>query len=164
MLMSWMNGLFTPETPADTRLRHVACLLSDVAWRAHPDFRAERAVDVALHGHWTAIDTSERAMLAAALFACFGGSASHPIFGLLHHLADATALRRSWLWGLALRLGQRLTGGTAAALTGSRLYQDGRELVLTLSPDHAALYGDAVARRLRSLAQAMNLAPVYRTA
>ena len=73
---------------------------------------------MALHGNWTAITTDERAMLAAALFACFGGSAGHPIVELLHHLADASALRRAWLWGLALRLGQRLSGGTAEALVG----------------------------------------------
>jgi exopolyphosphatase / guanosine-5'-triphosphate,3'-diphosphate pyrophosphatase len=164
MLMAWMNGLFAPETAGDVRLRHVACLLSDVAWRAHPDFRAERAVDVALHGNWTAIRANERAMLAAALFACFGGSAEHPIVELLHRLADAAAIRRAWLWGLALRLGQRLTGGTAVALAGSRLYRQDGDLVLTLAPDHADLYGDAVARRLRSLAQAMDLAPRFRAA
>ena len=164
ILMGWMNGLFAPEAPADERLRLVSCLLSDVAWRAHPDFRAERAVDVALHGNWTAITTDERAMLAASLFACFGGSADHPIVELLHHLADAAALRRAWLWGLALRLGQRLSGGTAEALIGSRLYRDDSELVLTLAPHHAALFGDAVNRRLRGLAQAMNLSPKFAVA
>ncbi len=164
MLMAWMNGLFAPETAADFRIRHVACLLSDVAWRAHPDFRAERAVDVALHGNWTAINTEERAMLAAALFACFGGSAGHPIAALLQHLADQATLRRAWLWGLALRLGQRLTGGTAVALAESRLYREDGDLILTLAPGHAALYGDAVARRLKSLAQAMDLKAKFRTA
>ena len=159
MLMAWMNGLFAPEPASDVRLRLVACLLSDVAWRAHPDFRAERAVDVALHGNWTAITTHERAMLAAALFACFGGSAGHPIVELLHHLADADALQRAWLWGLALRLGQRLSGGTAEALAGSHLYRANDQLVLTLAPHHAALFGDAVSRRLRGLAQAMTLTP-----
>lgn len=159
ILMAWMNGLFAPESPDDERLRLVACLLSDVAWRAHPDFRAERAVDVALHGNWTAITVAERAMLAAALFACFGGSVSHPIMELLHYLAAPEALRRAWLWGLALRLGQRLSGGTAEALMGSRLYRENGELVLTLAPHHAALFGDAVTRRLRGLAQAMELTP-----
>jgi exopolyphosphatase/guanosine-5'-triphosphate,3'-diphosphate pyrophosphatase len=163
IFMAWMNGLFAPEAPGDERLRHAACLLSDVAWRAHPDFRAERAVDVALHGNWTAILTHERAMLAAALFACFGGSFQHPIVELLHLLTDAPSLRRAWLWGLALRLGQRLSGGTAQALTASRLYRRGGELVLTLAPHHAALYGDAVARRLRGLAQAMDLSPSFET-
>lgn len=161
ILMAWMNGLFAPEADGDARLRHAACLLSDVAWRAHPDFRAERAVDVALHGNWTAITTNERAMLAAALFACFGGNAQHPIVELLHHLADAPALKRAWHWGLALRLGQRLSGGTAEALVGSLLYRERGTLVMTLAPHHAALYGDTVARRLRGLAQAMELTPKF---
>jgi exopolyphosphatase/guanosine-5'-triphosphate,3'-diphosphate pyrophosphatase len=162
MLMAWMSGLFAPEDPSEARLRLVSCLLSDVAWRAHPDFRAERAVDVALHGNWTAVTTRERAMLASALFACFGGAADHPIVELLQHLADPPSLRRAWLWGLALRLGQRLTGGTAAALVGSRLYRSGGSLILTLAPHHAALYGDAVERRLRTLAQGLDLASEFR--
>ena len=34
-----------PETPTERRLRHAACLLADIGWRAHPDYRAETCVD-----------------------------------------------------------------------------------------------------------------------
>ena len=156
-LMAWMNGLFAPETAADVRLREVCCLLSDIAWRAHPDFRAERGLDVALHGNWVAISARERAMLGAALFACFGGDASDPSAALLPQLADPASLQRARMWGLALRLGQRLTGGTAEALTSGRLHRDGDLLTLTLARHHAALNGETVQRRLKSLAQAMGL-------
>ena len=49
------------------RLRLAACLLADVAWQANPDFRADRAIDMALHGNWVAIDPAGRVMLAQAL-------------------------------------------------------------------------------------------------
>ncbi len=163
-LMAWMNGLFSPETAADTRLREVCCLLSDIAWRAHPDFRAERGLDVALHGNWVAISARERAMLGAALFACFGGDPADPAAALLPRLADAASLQRARIWGLALRLGQRLTGGTAEALTSGRLHRDGDRLVLTLAAHHAALSGETVQRRLKSLAQAMGLKGVMHIA
>ena len=104
-LMAWMNGLFGPEDASEVRLRHVCCLLSDIAWRAHPDFRAERGLDVALHGNWVAITARERAMLGAALFACFGGAADDPAAALLPQLADPASLQRARMWGLALRLG-----------------------------------------------------------
>jgi exopolyphosphatase / guanosine-5'-triphosphate,3'-diphosphate pyrophosphatase len=162
-LMAWMNGLFREESAAETRLREVACLLSDIAWRAHPDFRAERGLDVALHGNWVAINAHERAMLGAALFACFGGNIAHPAAALLHRLADPQSLERARRWGLALRLGQRLTGGTAAALAGGGLRRDGDVLVLTLAADHAALYGEAVQRRLKALGQAMGCAVRFET-
>ena len=165
LLFAWMDGLFRGrgEPGSEGRIRMATCLLSDVAWRAHPDFRAERGFDFALHGNWVAITAPERAMIAGALYACFGGDFGDPQVAVLHQLADAAALQRARTWGMALRLGQRLTGGTAAPLTASRLQRDGEQLVLTLDRAHAALYGEAVARRLKALATALGLEPEFRT-
>ena len=165
MLFDWMDGLFGGnESAPDRRLRLAACLLSDIAWRAHPDFRAERGVDVALHGNWVAVTAAERAALAQALHSCFGGSGSAPVLHLLAQLASPAHLARARAWGLALRLGQRLTGGTAKALTASRLVRDGDQVVLRLDARHNALFGDAVLRRLKLLGNAMGLEPRVETA
>ena len=159
MLFAWMDGLFEDcaEPVGDRRLRLAACLLSDIAWRAHPDFRPERGVDVALHGNWVAINAAERGALAAALHFCFGGSNDAPVLALLEQLASSTMLARARTWGLALRLGQRLTGGTASALTSTRLDRAGNAVALRLSAKDAALVGDSVTRRLRILGNALGL-------
>jgi exopolyphosphatase / guanosine-5'-triphosphate,3'-diphosphate pyrophosphatase len=161
MLFAWMEGLFggAGEPARDRRLRLAACLLSDIAWRAHPDFRAERGVDAALHGNWVAVTAAERAALAHALHHCFGGGNEAPVLALLQRLAPPPLLARARAWGLALRLGQRLTGGTALGLAQSRLVRDGGTLVLAIDPAHAALAGDAVTRRLKLLAAATGLEP-----
>jgi exopolyphosphatase/guanosine-5'-triphosphate,3'-diphosphate pyrophosphatase len=159
--MQWMNGLFVPESAGDTRLRLVAALLADTAWRAHPDFRAERGLELALHGNWVGIDGRERAILGAALFGAYGGSANDPAIASLEQLTGRADLMRAFQWGLALRLGQRLTAGTARPLEKSRLYRDGTALVLTLSPRYQALYAETVARRLEALAAAMGLTPRF---
>lgn len=159
MLFDWMDPLFGDEPAGDRRLRLAACLLSDIAWRAHPDFRAERGVDVALHGNWVAVTAAERAALACALHACFGGSADSPVMASLLLLAPPTLLARARGWGLALRLGQRLTGGTAVGLAASRLERDGTSLVLRLGQSHADLVGDAVNRRLKLLGTSLGLEP-----
>lgn len=159
MLFDWMAGLFDDETPAERRLRLAACLLSDIAWRAHPDFRAERGVDTALHGNWVAVTAAERAALAQALHFCFGGSSGAPVLDLLARLASPALLAKARAWGLALRLGQRLTGGTAAALAASRLVRDDGSIVLRLDARHSALFGDAVLRRLKLLGNATGLEP-----
>lgn len=160
MLFNWMGGLFATDEPqSEQRLRHAASLLSDIAWRAHPDFRAERGVDAALHGNWVAITAAERAALALALHHCFGGPASAPVLERLGRLAPAPLLARARAWGLALRLGQRLTGGTAAALSGSRLRRASDAVILEIDRDHAGLLGETVQRRLKMLGQAMTLTP-----
>ena len=45
-LDQWIAPLFPDDDPAAQRLRLAACLLADVAWEAHPDFRALWAVDM----------------------------------------------------------------------------------------------------------------------
>lgn len=167
LLMAWMDDVFAaapgtggplpPEAPAMRRLRLATCLLSDVAWRAHPDFRAERGIDIALHGNWVAITPGERAILAAALVACFGGLPGTVETARLARLTDAQSLSVARAWGLALRLGQRLTGGTAAPLAASALTIEGDTLVLTLDPADAPLFGEAVTRRLKALGAVLGL-------
>ncbi len=159
LLMRWMDDVFgaAAETLAMRRLRLATCLLSDIAWRAHPDFRAERGLDIALHGNWVAITPAERAILAAALVACFGGLPGTVEAARLARLTDASSLATARAWGLALRLGQRLTGGTAAPLAASRLTVEGDTLVLTLAPADAPLFGEAVTRRLKALAAVLGL-------
>ncbi len=162
MLFDWMSDLFDQGEESDShhRLRLAACLLSDIAWRAHPDFRAERGVDVALHGNWVAITAAERAALAQALHSCFGGSNSAPVLEQLAMLAPPALLARARCWGLALRLGQRLTGGTAAALAASRLSRRDGSVVLRVDRGQGALLGETVLRRLRLLGNAIGLEPV----
>jgi exopolyphosphatase/guanosine-5'-triphosphate,3'-diphosphate pyrophosphatase len=55
LLDRWIGPVFD-DPPASARLRKAACLLADIAWAAHPDFRAERGVDMALHGNWVGVD------------------------------------------------------------------------------------------------------------
>ncbi|HET8613333.1 MAG TPA: Ppx/GppA family phosphatase [Sphingomonas sp.] len=151
LLDRWIAPLFADESPADARLRHASCLLADTGWRAHPEFRAERGLETALHGNWVGVDARGRAMMAQALYTSFGASGEPEIVSLLCPAEDAERARR---WGLAMRLGQRLSGGVAAALTESALALDDKAVTLTLAPGDRALYGEAVERRHKALAAA----------
>lgn len=155
LLDEWIAPLFAGEDAELARLRHAACLLADVGWRANPEFRAERGLEIALHGNWVGIDARGRALLAQALFTSLGGGLeSPPPIGQLAHTDDIEHAR---LWGLAMRLGQRLSGGIAGPLRRSSLAVTGERLVLRLEADHAALYGEAVEKRHRALAGSLGL-------
>jgi exopolyphosphatase/guanosine-5'-triphosphate,3'-diphosphate pyrophosphatase len=156
LLDRWIAPLFADEPPGLSRIRHAACLLADVGWHANPDFRAERGVEIALHGNWVAIEAAERAMLAQALYVSLGGGAMPP--EPLEALASPAELAIAAQWGLAIRLGQRLSGGIAAPLKRSRAAVEGGALMLHLEANDRALYGDAVERRHAALASRMRLA------
>ena len=155
LLDRWIAPLFADDHAAEARLRVAACHLADVGWRANPDFRAERGVEYALHGNWVAIDARGRAMVAQALWTALGGATDSP--APLAALASEAALRRAMQWGLAIRLGQRLSGGLAAPLTRASLQL--AEGTLVLSPGDPALYGEAVQKRHRALAAALGVQP-----
>ena len=153
VLENWIAPLFGDDTPEAARLRHTACLLADVGWRANPEFRAERGLEIALHGNWVAIDARGRALVAQALFTSLGGGTDSP--APLGALAPHDELARAVDWGLAMRLGQRMSGGLAGPLQRSRISDDGKSLALHLSDSDRTLYGDAVERRHSALATRM---------
>jgi len=152
----WIAPAFD-DTPAQARIRLAACLLSDIAWAAHPDFRAERAIDMALHGNWVGIDAPGRVMLAQALYTNSGGD-GFP-YPQTAALCWEGALRRARQWGLGIRLAQRLTAGVAAPLNDSSLSIEGDDLVLRLAGRDAPLMGEMVARRLKTFAGSLGKAP-----
>jgi exopolyphosphatase/guanosine-5'-triphosphate,3'-diphosphate pyrophosphatase len=156
LLDRWIAPLFG-GTPAQARLRHAACLLADVGWHANPDFRAERGIETALHGNWVAIDGAGRAILAQTLSAAFGGNTDAP--DPLPRLAGVLDLKTAAAWGLAIRLGQRLSGGVAGPLKRSRLADDGAALTLHLDPADRDLYGEAVEKRHATLAILLGRTP-----
>ncbi|WP_184473817.1 Ppx/GppA phosphatase family protein [Rhizorhapis suberifaciens] len=151
----WIAPIFRRDHAEWSRIRRAACLLADVGWRANPEFRAERGLEIALHGNWVGIDVAGRAMLAQALYSHLGGGTS--IAPEVEGLAPADALQQAIRWGLAIRLAQRLSGGVAGPLELGALEGDGDALRLVLANAHAALFGEAVERRLRHLATAMGL-------
>jgi exopolyphosphatase/guanosine-5'-triphosphate,3'-diphosphate pyrophosphatase len=153
LLDGWVAPLFSGDSREMARLRLAACLLADVGWRANPEFRAERGVEVALHGNWVAIDARGRALVAQALHTSLGGGVNTP--APLAVLAEPAELKRAVAWGLAMRLGQRMSGGLAGPLQRSSLTDDGTTVTLKVMPDDLALYSETVERRHAALATAL---------
>jgi exopolyphosphatase/guanosine-5'-triphosphate,3'-diphosphate pyrophosphatase len=154
-LYDWLLGAFPTLDKGYKRLLLAACHLSDIGWQANPDFRAERALEVALHGNWVGIDATGRAMLAQSLYTSFGGGSSR--FTNHERLCSYEELDMAIGWGLAIRAGQRLSGGREEILRRSRLAIDGRCLKLELTGDDKNLQGESVQRRIGKLASYLSL-------
>ena len=151
-LHAWIAPLFD-DPPKLERLSLAACLLADVAWQAAPMFRADRGVEMALHGDWTAVDAPGRVIMAQALSSNFGRDAParrppRPI------VPSRASCKRAHCWGLAMRLGQRLSGGVASVLERTSLNLGQTAVTLCVPHREEALAGDAVRRRLQRLAEA----------
>ncbi|MDO7842734.1 Ppx/GppA family phosphatase [Sphingomonas immobilis] len=159
LLDAWIAPLFASDTPAMARLRIAACHLADVGWRANPEFRAERGVEIALHGNWVGIDARGRALMAQALFTSLGGGTDTPV--PIPDLASAADLKRAVGWGLAMRLGQRMSGGLAGPLQRTKLIDDGAAILFQAPPEDRALYSEAVERRHAALAGVLGRTAIF---
>jgi exopolyphosphatase/guanosine-5'-triphosphate,3'-diphosphate pyrophosphatase len=156
LLDQWIAPLFD-DALAMRRLRLAACLLADVAWQATPGFRADRGIEMALHGNWVAVNPTGRVIMAQALSSNFGRDRLPD--PRLADLVKDGQLKRAHCWGLAMRLGQRLSGGVAAVLKKTSLDASNGTVRLRVATGEDALIGDAVERRLARLAEAVGLLP-----
>ena len=152
LLDEWIAPLFD-DRPELARLRLASCLLADVAWQSNPGFRADRGIEMALHGNWVGVTPAERVIMAQALCSNFGG-AGLPDARVLELCKDEQ-LRRAHCWGLAMRLGQRLSGGVGSVLKRTKLSAENGAIQLHVRRGEEALIGDVVERRLLRLAEVL---------
>lgn len=152
-LDQWMDPLFPDDSADMQRLRLAGCLLGDIAWNAHPDYRAERAVDMAIHGNWVGIDSHGRAVLGCTLCSAFGGDGG--LSEQLGVLLRPGERERVSAWGRALRLAQRLSGGTEALLRKTSIGLAQGKIMLSIPEKYRMLYSDSVERRLLQLGKAL---------
>lgn len=154
----WTAGLFADETPAEERLRRVACHLSDIGWRGHPDYRAQQSLFEILRGPFVGIDHPGRAQVALAIYARYDGDIEAGACRQASAVLDEREVLRARVLGGALRLGHVLTGGTPGIVHDCPLTVEGDALVLRLAPRHAGLDGEVVQRRLGAIGRLLGLA------
>jgi len=61
------------ETEEESRYRQAACLLADISWRAHPDYRGLQALNVIAHSSFVGISHPGRAFIALSNYYRFEG-------------------------------------------------------------------------------------------
>ncbi len=116
-LEAWTRPLFPAETAAEARIRHAACLLSDVGWREHPDYRAPLVFRRMLHHPFLAIDHRQRVTLALILFVRLGGKLGRAAqLDTAASLLDEADKGRALAVGSVLRLAYAVSGGAADIL------------------------------------------------
>jgi exopolyphosphatase/guanosine-5'-triphosphate,3'-diphosphate pyrophosphatase len=159
---AWLSATY-PRPDPHRRLRYAASLLGDVSWAEHPDYRAEQAFRSVLYMPAAGLNHRERAFLAAALHARYGGPEG-AIRDTVSRLMDEEMLADARRTGLALRLAYTISGGVPGLLRRSSLSLVRGELVLRVPGRGPLQGGEAVERRLGALARALGVDARVRTA
>ena len=158
-LCTWTDAIFQgdgpKETPEERRLRHAACLMSDIGWRAHPDYRGEQSLNVIAHSGLAGIDHAGRMFLGLSIFYRHTGGEDDRTDELSARLRAAISkrmLKRARIVGAAVRTAHMLSIGMPGVIDEAPLSMQGGKLVLTLPKVYAALNGERLQRRLSHLA------------
>ncbi len=156
-----MSPLFEEESSGEKRLRRAACLLGDIGWHEHPDYRAEQVYFRILRLSLLALTHTEKTRIALAVYRRYGGSMNDQAL----RTAEALLSDEDTVWsrrlGAALRLAETLTAGTADLLRGAQLKLSKDSLTLKMKNGHAALVGDVVRNRFSTLARQFDREPKF---
>ena len=162
-LFGWIQPIVAalPEafgTERDRTLADAACRLADLGARLHPDHRVELAFDQVLRAPIPGQTHAERAYLATAVNARYGGGPGTPEPDTVARLLTEQQRNAARALGLAIRLACDLSGRAPQLLANAHVaITDGR-VVLTASKGYAdVLLGEQTRRRGKALAESMGL-------
>ena len=161
-LCAWTDAFIASthldETPEEWRLRQAGCLLADIGWRAHPDYRGEQSLNIIAHAAFQGIDHPGRAYLGLATAYRHLGI-DDEVNPQIRGLVSARLLDRARLLGAAMRVAYIVTAAMPDILPRVPLLCTKSQLILTLPPDLADLASDRLSNRLKQLARLIGREP-----
>nr|MBC8240159.1 Ppx/GppA family phosphatase [Alphaproteobacteria bacterium] len=156
-LYQWISPVFQGDTETHDRCRLAACMLSDLCWDEHPDYRAEHAFERTLRLSVAGMDHAQRVFLALSVFVRYGGDIKDKITKSTRSIIDEDAMQGALITGQALRLGHVLAGSAPGLLALTYLKRTANAVILGSEHEQSLVEGEVVERRLRNLAQTLNL-------
>lgn len=160
----FMKSLGLTETDNETRLRRAACLLADIGWRAHPDYRGEQSLNLIAYGAFAGLDHPGRAYLALAIFFRHEGLSPDKVGSRIKSLAGPRHLERARLLAGLMRVAYPVSVSMEGVLPQAPLRARGSQVVLQLPAHMKDLANERLAGRMKALGKLLNMEPVIETA
>ncbi len=157
-LAKWTGKSFAAfnidETGDEARYREAACLLADIGWRAHPEYRGMQSLNIIAHASFIGVDHPGRAFIALANLFRHEGVFDNSVAPEMRALATPRYLERARLLGALLRVVYLLSASMPGVIPKLRWRsQPNGGLALVIPASHAGLDGERPAGRLAQLAR-----------
>ena len=158
-LFEFVRPLFKRADWQKERIIHAACLLHDVSWRAHPDYRAEVGFENVTRANLGGLKHSERVYLGLALLHRYTNKREGTHYERLFNLIDLHEAAEAEVLGKAMRLGAMLWLGSKAE-PGKLTYRSRKKVLkLDLIAEAEPLFGEVALSRFKSLASSLGAEP-----
>ena len=104
------------ESEGERRLRISACHLTDIGWRAHPDYRGEQSMNVISNAGFVGVDHAGRAYLALAVYYRYEGLNGHKLSPGMRSLCSPRLLKLARVLGATLRVAALISASMKGVL------------------------------------------------
>jgi exopolyphosphatase / guanosine-5'-triphosphate,3'-diphosphate pyrophosphatase len=155
----FMQSTGLDESAEDRRMRHAACLLADIGWRAHPDYRGEQSLNIIAHAGFVGIDHPGRAYLALAVAYRHMGLSDDQVSPRLRELCSTRVIDRARILGASLRVAYLLSAAMPGMLPRIPMACSHGLLELTIPTQLGALSSERLFNRLKQLARIIGRTP-----
>jgi len=155
-LHTFLSPLFDGAGPEQQRLIKAACLLHDISWRTHPDYRAEACFDAATRANLGGLDHGGRIFLGLALLHRYKNSRSGSRLETMIRLLSPEQIKLAEVLGKAMRFGAMFAVRDPSTVCRLHFDPAAKVLRVDLNDEGRALLGEVAVARLNSLATAMD--------
>ncbi len=155
VLYDFVMPLFKSGPERWHRIIHAACLLHDVSWRAHPDYRAEACFDNITRANLGGLRHSERVFLGLSLLHRYKNKREGNRFESLARLLSDSDLHAAEVLGRAMRFGAMMWLQSDDKPGKFKWHPRKKVLELHLADSARPLFGEVANARLQSLAQTL---------
>ncbi|MBB05758.1 MAG: exopolyphosphatase [Pseudooceanicola sp.] len=156
ILYNFILPIFKSARPEKKRIIKAACLLHDVTWRAHPDYRAEVCFDNATRANLGGLKHAERVLLGLALLHRYRNKRQGTSFEDLYQYLTPEEVTLAEVVGKAMRFGAMFWLEKESIPGEFRWYPKKKVLELRLTSAAWPLLGEVAMARLKSLAASLN--------
>ncbi len=156
VLFRFLTPLYAEAPAAERRLVLAACLLHDVSWRTHPDYRPDVCFDYATRANLGGLTHADRVFLGLALMNRYKSTRSTPAIEAMRGLIPSERVVQAEALGRALRFGAMFTLGATRDMGRLDWDAPARRLTLHLTAETRELFTDAAETRLAALARALD--------
>ncbi|MEM8744393.1 MAG: exopolyphosphatase [Pseudomonadota bacterium] len=165
-LCGWTDALFEGggpnESSSERRLRHAACLLSDIGWRTHPDYRSTQSQSMIAQETFAGVNHPGRVFLALSVFFRNRGLVALEQTPKISELVDKETVKRARIVGAAVRTAHMISASAPHVIDKTQIFYDDDRLVLQIPAELADLEGERLDLRFGVLARELEREPEIR--
>lgn len=160
-LAEWTGHSFAAfgidETEDEARYRRAACLLADIGWRAHPEYRGVQSLNIIAHASFIGVNHPGRVFIALTNLYRHEGLIDDGAAPEIIQLAPPRYVERARILGAMLRVVYLLSASMPGIIPRLRWEKgDDGSLTLVVPKSHADLIGERPVGRLAQLGRVTN--------